>query len=50
MQLIEEAVLDAYTEEEQAAGLLTMIWRRRWRWGLNLVRINVCKIGASESA
>jgi|HubBroStandDraft_3_1064219.scaffolds.fasta_scaffold126195_2 hypothetical protein len=24
--------------------------RRRWRWGLNLVRINVCKIGASESA
>ena len=26
------------------------LWRRRWRWGLNLVRINVCKIGASESA
>ena len=25
MQLIEEAVLDAYTEEEQAAGFLTMI-------------------------
>ena len=25
MQLIEEAVLDAYTEEEQVAGFLTMI-------------------------
>ena len=25
MQLIDEAVLDAYTEEEQAAGFLTMI-------------------------
>ena len=25
MQLIEEAVLDAYTEEEQAVGFLTMI-------------------------
>src|SRR3984893_9015520 len=25
------------------------LWRRRWRWGLNLVRINVCKIGASET-
>ena len=25
MQLIEEAVVDAYTEEEQAAGFLTMI-------------------------
>ena len=25
MQLIEEAVLDAYTEEEQATGFLTMI-------------------------
>jgi hypothetical protein len=25
MQLIEEAVLDAYTEDEQAAGFLTMI-------------------------
>jgi hypothetical protein len=33
MQLIEEAVLDAYTEEEQAAGFLTMmrsIWRCRF--------------------
>jgi hypothetical protein len=26
-----------------------LLWRRRCRWGLNLVRINVCKIGASES-
>jgi hypothetical protein len=27
-----------------------LLWRRRWRWALNLVRINACKIGASESA
>ena len=31
-------------------GTYKLLWRRRWRWGLNLVRINVCKIGASESA
>jgi len=36
-------------EERSLRGGATRL-DSRWRWGLNVVRINVCKIGASESA
>ena len=37
----------AFPKEQKTYKLL---WRRRWRWQLNLVRINACEIGARESA